>query len=271
MRVTWNQKPSENPPSEHPFWEIVLVLQGHATHHIGKSSHRIQTRDLFVINDRNCHSYTKSRALRTVNLTFDYQKLKVKQWPTSTLRGFQKLFHPGTFHTQLAARQARLHLSEQHFRNLIALMQELDKTSRERFPCWQMMMDCHFRHLVLLLSRAYDGYLRTHDEALERMTEATSFLQEKFRQEVNLNQLAKDMGMSQRTFYRLFKRATRQSPLSYLIRLRIQYACDQLRNTDHPITPIAFDSGFSDSNYFAREFRKIIGESPTAYRGRWAD
>ena len=240
-------------------------------HHIGQASYPIQARDVFVINDKNRHSYSESRDLRTVSVTFDYQKLKIKRWPTFILRGFQKLFNPRALRGQTAATQSRLHMDEKNYFNAVALIQEIEKTSRERFPCWQMLVDCHFRHLVLLLSRAYDGYLRTHDEALERMTEATSFLQKKFRQEVDLNQLAKDMGMSQRTFYRLFKRATRQSPLSYLIRLRIQYACDQLRNTDRPITPIAFDSGFSDSNYFAREFRKIIGESPTAYRGRWAD
>ncbi len=167
--------------------------------------------------------------------------------------------------------KARLILDEINFRNGIALVQEIEKSMRGKLPCWQMLVDIHLRHLVLLLSRAYEGYLRKHDEASVRMQSGIAFLEKNFKQSIELDQFAAKAGMSPRTFYRLFKRAVGQSPLAYLIGLRIQYACNALRNTDIPITQIAFDSGFSDSNYFAREFRKIVCESPTAYRARWAN
>ena len=39
-----------------------------------------------------------------------------------------------------------------------------------------------------------------------------------------------------------------------------------LRDTDREVTGIALDSGFSDSNYFARQFRRINGCTPTQWR-----
>ncbi|MEP3932587.1 helix-turn-helix transcriptional regulator, partial [Rhodopirellula bahusiensis] len=55
-------------------------------------------------------------------------------------------------------------------------------------------------------------------------------------------------------------------PIKYLIQVRIQEASRLLRSTDRSITDIAFDVGFSDSNYFSRQFRTHLGLSPREYR-----
>ena len=49
---------------------------------------------------------------------------------------------------------------------------------------------------------------------------------------------------------------------------RINYACRELQETRRGITEIAYDSGFEDSNYFSRTFRKFIGMTPREYRLR---
>ena len=74
--------------------------------------------------------------------------------------------------------------------------------------------------------------------------------------------------MSRRSFLRAFQAATGTSPLAWLISQRIHRACQVLRHTDRSITEIAFDVGFNDSNYFTRQFRKVTGFSPRAYRLR---
>jgi AraC family L-rhamnose operon transcriptional activator RhaR/AraC family L-rhamnose operon regulatory protein RhaS len=48
--------------------------------------------------------------------------------------------------------------------------------------------------------------------------------------------------------------------------IRIQKAAELLKSTERTITDIAFDCGFSDSNYFARCFRKIMDQTPNEYR-----
>jgi AraC-like DNA-binding protein len=56
------------------------------------------------------------------------------------------------------------------------------------------------------------------------------------------------------------------TPIAYLNRYRITQAKRLLKETDHTITQIAMDVGFSDSGYFSRVFRRETGMSPEAYR-----
>ncbi|MFA6959186.1 MAG: AraC family transcriptional regulator [Opitutaceae bacterium] len=276
VQVRWSKQQAGAPTATHSYWQIVIVTGG-----IGmrtsqgrgaEAPSRIQAGDVFVVNEASPIGYAQPQGLDLVAVLFDFKALKMNRWPTRELRGFQELFRSSRPRGNTPpASPPPLHLDETSFRNGIALIEEIEKCSKEKFPCWEMLVEIHFRHLVLLLSRAYDDCLRPHDEAIERMAEIRAHLEQHFREGVDLEHLANEAGMSQRTFYRLFKRATGHAPLAYIIRLRIQHASDQLRNTDRPVTQIAYDAGFSDSNYFTREFRKVIGESPTAYRNRWAD
>jgi len=58
------------------------------------------------------------------------------------------------------------------------------------------------------------------------------------------------------------------SPIAHLIQLRVNRAATLLRQTGDSVTDIAFRVGFSDSNYFTRQFRRIMGRSPRAYRNQ---
>jgi len=74
--------------------------------------------------------------------------------------------------------------------------------------------------------------------------------------------------MSESSLQRAFKKITGTSPLDYHLKKRIDSACLLLRNSDSPITMIAYDMGFSDSNYFSRQFKKVKGETPGEFRKR---
>lgn len=87
-----------------------------------------------------------------------------------------------------------------------------------------------------------------------------------FAMPVNLDELARMAHMSKRSFIRAFRAATDQTPIAYLIQLRINRAAMLLRQAQDNITDIAFRVGFSDSNYFTRQFRKLLGVSPRGYR-----
>lgn len=80
----------------------------------------------------------------------------------------------------------------------------------------------------------------------------------------------KHIGFSRSRFYEMFKGETGLTPNDYVQRLRINRACDTLAGTGESITEIAYRMGFSDSQYFARVFRKYMGETPSAYRQRAA-
>jgi AraC-like DNA-binding protein len=69
-------------------------------------------------------------------------------------------------------------------------------------------------------------------------------------------------------FCKLFKKATGLNFTDYVSRVRIEKAKNLLLNPNLRISEIAFEVGFQSLTHFNRVFKKIIGQSPTQYRGQ---
>jgi transcriptional regulator GlxA family with amidase domain len=83
-----------------------------------------------------------------------------------------------------------------------------------------------------------------------------------------VQRLADVSGVSEAHFARSFKEAFGIPPHRYLLTRRIERATALLRETDQPITEIAFQTGWESLGTFGRTFRDITGESPSAVRAR---
>jgi transcriptional regulator GlxA family with amidase domain len=105
------------------------------------------------------------------------------------------------------------------------------------------------------------------DEAVRR---AQRWLYSHFREAVDFDRLAGDVGMSPRNFTRRFKAATGEAPLAYLHRLRIDTAKRQLENEQHSVQEISQQNGYEDVAFFRQLFRRHTGSSPREYRARFA-
>ena len=85
-------------------------------------------------------------------------------------------------------------------------------------------------------------------------------------EDLPLTQLAAVGGLSPSQFARAFRTATGEPPHRYLVRLRIERACDLLERTMLPVIEVGLRCGFEQPNPFATMFRKLMGLSPRAYR-----
>lgn len=80
--------------------------------------------------------------------------------------------------------------------------------------------------------------------------------------------LARVSGVSEAHFARSFKEAFGVPPHRYLLTRRLERATALLRDTDLPITEIAFQTGWNSLGTFGRTFRDVTGESPGELRAR---
>ncbi|ANA33682.1 HTH-type transcriptional activator RhaS [Ralstonia mannitolilytica] len=81
-----------------------------------------------------------------------------------------------------------------------------------------------------------------------------------------VKRLAEVSGVSEAHFARSFKQAFGIPPHRYLLTRRIEQAATLLRDTDLPVTDIAFATGWESLGTFGRIFRDITGQSPSALR-----
>ena len=96
---------------------------------------------------------------------------------------------------------------------------------------------------------------------------AKQYLAEHFESnDVSLNTVAAQVGVSSSYFSSIFKQETGQSFVEYLTKLRIDKACELLRCTTLRTAEIGERVGYNDPHYFSATFKKVMGQSPKDYR-----
>lgn len=99
---------------------------------------------------------------------------------------------------------------------------------------------------------------------------AIRYASEHYSKSITNSKLARACGLSVRAFERHFRATYGVSPHAYLRELRIRMSCNALVFSSNSITEIASEFGFADQSHFTKEFRRIIDETPRAYRARHA-
>ena len=118
-------------------------------------------------------------------------------------------------------------------------------------------------------------YIRQYRDSNKERTDDSNvidnvlhYMKENIERNLTFNELTDYIGYSPSHFSSLFKQQTGHSPLSYFNLLKVQQACFMLDQTGMKINQISYKLGISDTFYFSRIFKKIMGMSPKQYRYR---
>ena len=98
------------------------------------------------------------------------------------------------------------------------------------------------------------------------VTKARTFISEHLGEPLSLEQVAHAANMSAFYFCKVFKGATGLTFTNYIARARIEKTKQLLLNPHTRISEAAYEAGFQSLSQFNRVFRRVAGESPTAYR-----
>ncbi len=117
----------------------------------------------------------------------------------------------------------------------------------------------------------YIRFRRQKNHGDEKIAEIQRYLEQRLTEHTSVVQMAQMAQMVERTFLRRFKKATGDSPLEYLQRLRVEAAKRLLENGETRIDLITNAVGYEDASSFRRLFKQIAGVSPTVYRRRFVE
>ena len=107
---------------------------------------------------------------------------------------------------------------------------------------------------------------RADKASQEKIEKVTQHISEHFARELTLSDMASLVGMNDSSFSRFFAKATGNSFIRFVNRVRIAKACEQLSETDLPITSICYEVGFNNVANFNRRFRELKESTPSEYR-----
>lgn len=93
-----------------------------------------------------------------------------------------------------------------------------------------------------------------------------TYIESNYREDISMQSAAQAMGYSEAYFCKLFKQCFRVNFSAYLNEYRIEKAKVLMADPRINIKDIGIACGYSDSNYFARVFKRITGQTPSDYR-----
>ena len=103
-------------------------------------------------------------------------------------------------------------------------------------------------------------------ENQQRINTIFRYVQQEFNETISLKKAASLIHLSESAFCKFFKRTSGKTFSDYTNEIRIAHACQLLIETDHPVSEVAFNSGFDSITYFNRVFLKKKGVRPMHYR-----
>src|SRR5215475_968393 len=122
------------------------------------------------------------------------------------------------------------------------------------------------RRLVEVVSGKPDRQTRVTARDRRRAVEAALWIDAHSHRDIELEDVARQAGVSPFHFLRLFAAVLGVTPHQYLVRSRLRRAARQLADHDKAVTEIAYDVGFNDLSNFVRTFHRAAGVSPGAFR-----
>lgn len=137
---------------------------------------------------------------------------------------------------------------------------------RKTQEIYQTLMELSFIQLQTLLTFCEQERDVKRTGRLDRIDQIIRFVEENFTQELDIEALAKQYGISSRYLRREFLKRVGMNSSNYITMLRIAKAKKLLRDLSYSITAVAENAGFNSSQYFSRVFSRFVGVSPTKFR-----
>lgn len=109
---------------------------------------------------------------------------------------------------------------------------------------------------------------KTHDDS--DILQAQQYIEDNFQNKITVDDLCNNSNVARRTFERRFKKATSNTVLEYIQRVKIEAAKKELEHGRKTVNEVMYDVGYNDTKAFREVFKKITDMTPVDYRNRYA-
>ena len=108
---------------------------------------------------------------------------------------------------------------------------------------------------------------KLHQDA--EIVKVQEFIELNFQEKISVDELCQKFSIGRRTFERRFKKATNNSVVEYMQRVKIEAAKRQLESGRKTVSEVMYEVGYTDTKAFRDLFKKITSMSPVDYRSRY--
>lgn len=248
----------------HDFIEIGIILDGKGEFSVDDKVFPVRKGDLLLFNPGMLH---QSR------------RINEKEPATEFYAGFSNIHFRNMEYNQILFphRTFLLRPKEKTFLHLNRLAESMMAESRSTQPGRYFMLKSYLTQMILLLYREQaeqqnstaSGFIFESTGKKYVVEKIVDYLEDHYTEKISLDQIAQNMYLSPFYISRIFKSEVGDTPINYLINLRMEKARQLLREKPNcSVQEIALQVGYDDAYHFSKLFKKHYGNSPSQYRAR---
>jgi AraC-like DNA-binding protein len=246
----------------HPFPVIMFVieLKGECTYRIDGKTYNTQKGDLILCNPGTYHEkyLSAGSSITEFHLAFD----------SFTLIGLSPdMLIEGSSH-------AVIRLALQHYKYFETFKDLLEEQLIQK-PGYETILKAMAIRLIIQAlrdlnnSRSYlpvpsQIYVRVNKNEL--INHLKDFLYQNYNKDLYIEKIAKNMYVTPTYLCKIFKEVTGETPMGFLIKLRLNKAKELLEMGSYSIKEISKNIGYNDYYHFSKLFKKYYGVSPSKYK-----
>ena len=258
IRIWYSDIPWRYEPHDHSAVEVLLTTEGMVTYTVEDTMYQVRKGEVLIIPPDMLHSLTMEEGSSRWLFLFEPDVIMTMRDIKAMTMYFNKPFH---------LRDG----SEAHVRIRDLLIRAKDAYEKRDLMWNTVCYSCILRIYATLGQHYLSGIRpRTGDNQRNMDSEVINavmtYINNHYREELTLEDVARFAGFSRYYFSRTFKRQTGYSFKDYLCQKRLQVAMDLLIRTNRSMREVAIESGFGSVATFNRVFREKKGCTPTQYR-----
>lgn len=244
----------------HEFYEIVLVESGSGRHVTENGITPIFHGDIFLIKPGQSHTYEEIKKLKIINILFLPEAMDIPFYDLKELPGYKYFFEADN------TGEHAFNLDAGQLNTVNEIILEIRHHQLKPVAGYKYFIHLCFMRLLGVICSSYSTRSVPQDTDVPKLIRVLRFIEHSYKEKIQMDELAAIVNMSPSALLRAFSKELKETPINYLINLRLEKAAKMLRETYKSITQIAYSVGFHDSNYFSKMFSRKYSCSPRDYR-----
>ena len=251
----------------HQEFELSFITEGSGKRIVGDSIESFHPGDLIFIGPRLPHVWFpedsnrrqhSGRTLESVYMLFNHDVLP---------EGLMNLPEFNNVRKAVGLSERGIRITGGTLNQVSSIMLQLPYMDRmKRLMFLYEIMDLIGRSSSFSYLASSEYVKSTFDSTHHRIHRIHEYLMKNYMQKIDLEQVAEIVHMAPASLCRFFKSSTGLTVFEYLNKIKINYACQLLLNTDLNIMDVSFDCGFNNLSHFNKQFIKFMGKTPSQFR-----
>ncbi len=242
--------------------EFVMVQEGTLLLYIDEVLYEMHEGDICIINPHQLHyGLPQGSPCEAIVMLFNPKDLLVE--------GSHNEPHLSALADGLSWFPPQVRQTDPIYPDVRDLLLRLREVFKGHKPAFELQLKSLLLELVYLFASHENTLVNDSgwdsSKSKEKLLQLNEWLDQHFAERFTIREMAEQLFMSQESLYKLMTSTMGCSPISYLMRYRLNRAADLLYTTSLSVTDVCFQTGFQNISYFIRAFKKQYGCTPGQY------